>query len=119
MKLDGILAVFSEEDNLQVTTKPRHAATLHFGANQNKIGHYFTLLQVEIPGGLQGNPLLRSRNSLKVRASMEGPKDSKLYLFIFFNKVNSKTKFTSLPLPELVSSSHTKAHKTEVSNQEK
>lgn len=37
----------------------------------------------------------------------------------FFNKVNSKTKFTSLPLPELVSSSHTKAHKTEVSNREK
>lgn len=40
-------------------------------------------------------------------------------LFFFFNKVNSKTKFTSLPLPELVSSSHTRAHKTEVSNREK
>lgn len=33
------------------------------------------------------------------------------FIIFFFNKVNSKTKSTSLPFPELVSSSHTNAHK--------
>lgn len=44
---------------------------------------------------------VEGQKQLKARASMEGPKDSKLYFFqfFFFNKVNSKTKFTSLPLP--------------------
>lgn len=60
----------------------------------------FSLSHVEILGRFQEILCAEGQKQLKARASMEGPKVSKLYFFFFFfNKVNSKTKFTSLPLP--------------------
>lgn len=64
-----------------------------------RTGNSFTLSHVEILGRFQEILCAEGQKQLKARASMEGPKDSKLYFFFFLIKLNSKTKFTSLPLP--------------------
>lgn len=51
----------------------------------------------------------KEQEQSKSRGQRGGTKRFKaLFFFLFFNKVNSKTEVTSLPLPELVSSSHKK-----------
>lgn len=102
---------------IKITYKLLQTLDMLLWKQPEQIRNFFSLSHVEILGRFQEILCAEEQKQLKARASMEGPKDSSfIFFFFFFNKVNSKTKFTSLPLPSWFPL-HTHNTKTEAPTQ--
>lgn len=68
---------------MKVTYKLLQTLDMLLWKQPEQTRNYFSLSHVEILGRFQEILCAEGQKQLKARASMEGPKDSKLYFFFF------------------------------------